>query len=304
MIYKIQFKIFALLFIITVTHSGCKVYYDINSINSKLKSSVDNVNQNCSSVTTKIGAMQTDYLALNCKTDAKPFQIAKQLLSETDVLVNEMAAYQKNINDEYGNFKQYTNGKSKIESGTPEWKKFKVTKKTLKANVHTLQSTGNDAVKKATAFNKYANEELLKGIQFCDVAIFNFKFDEIIINLDKSYKTFLDQLTEYDSKLQVMTEKFSQVFPDQCKLLNEDFEKIKSGKEQFESVKANVQLSVNKFKVASAGKQKIYSCSSEWAMVSQAEKELTAHQSDLSNLQQTIQGLINHMQTVINTMQQ
>jgi len=65
-----------------------------------------------------------------------------------------------------------------------------------------------------------------------------------------------------------------------------------------------VQVSVNKFKVASAGKQKIYSCASEWAMVSQAEKELTVHQTELSNLQQTIQGLINHMQTVINTMQQ
>lgn len=303
MIYKIKLDIIFLLAFLAITFSGCKVYYDVNSINEKLKSSVDNVNQNCSTVTSKIFSMESEYLALNCKTDEKPFQIAKQLLFETDGLVKEMSKYQMNINDEYENFIEYTKGKSKIESGTQEWKKFKYTKKAIKSNVQTLQSKGNDAVKKATFFNQYANEAILKNIQYCDVASFNIKFDDIILNLDKSQKTFLEQLAEYESKLQFLTNKFSQVYPDQCKLLNEDFQKIKTGKDRFESVQSNVQLIVNKFKVYTVGKQKIYSCASDWSFVSQAEKEMTEQQNELSSLQQNIQGLINHMQSVINTMQ-
>ena len=304
MIYLTQFKIIILLLIITITHSSCKVYYDVNTLNSKLKSSVENENQNCTSVTNKISAMQTDYLKLNCKSVEKPFQIAKQLLYETDVLVKVMSKYQMNINNEYENFKEYTNGKTKIESGTQEWKKFKFTKKAIKSNIKMLQSKGNDAVKKAKAFNKYANEDILKNIQYCDVPSFNSKFDEMLLNLDKSHKTFVEQLTEYESKMEDMTNKFNQVFPDQCKLLNEDFQKIKSGKERFEYIKSDVQLCVNKFKISSAGKQIIYSCASDWEMVNKAEKDITAKQADLNNLQQNIQSLINHMQTVINTMQQ
>ncbi len=302
MSYKLVFKMSVLLAVITIINSGCKIYYPTNSINSKLKVSIDNINNTCTTFTDKINEMHKQYLSLDCKTDTKPFQTAKQQLESTNTLVNKMYVLQKSLNAEYANYNDYTKGKDKIESGTAEWKKFKVTKKKMKSEVKELQAVGNKAVKNATGFNKYVNEMIAPTVQFCDVAMYTSKFDEAMATLNKSEQDLTDNLKNYESQVLKMTGQYTSLFPDKCQELTADLSSIISSKDRFQNIKVTVQNAVNEFKQKTAGKQKIYSCSSDFAIVTDAENKVRAQQNELGNLQQNIQGVVAHMQQVISTM--
>ena len=303
MSYKIVIKTFALITIFSFAFSSCKIYYPTNSINSKLKVSIDNINNNCTSVTDKINEMHKQYLSLDCKPDTKPFQTAKQQLEKTNTLVSQMNTLQKSLNTEYANYNDYSRGKDKIESGSPEWKKFKVTKKKMKSGVKELQSVGNKAVKNATLFNKYVNETIAPTVQFCDVVMFTIKFDEIITTLNKNEQDLNDNLKNYEAQVLKMTTQYNNAFPDKCQELTADLNSIISSKDRFQNIKQMVQDAIYEFKQKTTGKQKIYSCSSEWTIVTNAESKVKAQQGELSNLQQNIQGLAAHMQQVVSTIQ-
>jgi hypothetical protein len=303
MSYKIVIKTFALITIFSFAFSSCKIYYSTGSINSKLKVSIDNINNNCTSVTDKINEMHKQYLSLDCKTDTKPFQTAKQQLEKTNTLVSQMNTLQKSLNTEYANYNDYSRGKDKIESGSPEWKKFKVTKKKMKSGVKELQSVGNKAVKNATLFNNYVNEMIAPTVQFCDLAMYTTKFDEIITTLNKNEQDLNDNLKNYEAQVLKMTTQYNNAFPDKCQELTADLNSIISSKDRFQNIKQMVQDAINEFKQKTSGKQKIYSCSSEWTIVTNAESKVTVQQGELTNLQQNIQGLAAHMQQVVSTMQ-
>jgi hypothetical protein len=302
MSYKLVLKTILFSILTTLSQIGCTIYYSTDSLNGKLKTNIDKVNNNCISVTDKINEMHKQYLSLNCKTDTKPFQTAKEQLEKTEKLVNEMLVLQQNLNNEYSNFISYSKGKDKIESGTPEWKKFKVTKKKMKSDVSELQSVGNKAVKNATSFNKHVNESIVPIVQFCDVSMYNTKFNEIITSLNKNENDLSDNLKNYESQVINLTDQFNNVFPDKCNEIKTDLNKLNSGKTEFQNIKLSVQNTINEFKQKTTGKQKIYSCSSDWTIVTDTESKVASQQLELNGLQQKIQSIINHIQEVGNSM--
>jgi hypothetical protein len=101
MSYKLVLKTILFSILTTLSQISCTIYYSTDSLNGKLKTNIDKVNNNCISVTDKINEMHKQYLSLNCKTDTKPFQTAKEQLEKTEKLVNEMLVLQQNLNSEY-----------------------------------------------------------------------------------------------------------------------------------------------------------------------------------------------------------
>jgi hypothetical protein len=61
----------------------------------------------------------------------------------------------------------------------------------------------------------------------------------------------------------------------------------------------NLQMAVNTFKTNTQGKTKIYSCSSDWKIVTEAETAVNAQQKEANALQQSIQTTATHLQTVV-----
>jgi hypothetical protein len=58
-------------------------------------------------------------------------------------------------------------------------------------------------------------------------------------------------------------------------------------------------MAVNSFKTNTQGKTKIYSCSSDWKVVTDAEAAVNAQQKEANALQQSIQTTATHLQTLI-----
>ena len=88
MSYKLVLKTILFSILTTLSQIGCTIYYSTDSLNGKLKTNIDKVNNNCISVTDKINEMHKQYLSLNCKTDTKPFQTAKEQLEKTEFYTN------------------------------------------------------------------------------------------------------------------------------------------------------------------------------------------------------------------------
>ena len=73
--------------------------------------------------------MKTEYLKLGCIGEKDPFLTADQLISKMEAEISVIDKIKGEVDKEYGNFISYTKGKTKISSGTEEWKKLKTTKR-------------------------------------------------------------------------------------------------------------------------------------------------------------------------------
>jgi hypothetical protein len=96
--------------------------------------------------------------------------------------------------------------------------------------------------------------------------------------------------------------KFNATQTEKCTQLNNDMLEMISEREQLVNIAKSMKAAGDQFKGSTTGKQKIYSCSPDWEVVLQAEKDMLAGQMELVAMQQRIQTLVNHMQSIINTM--
>ena len=289
-----------LLVLLLILATGCKIAYKTADVDSTLSKSVNDVNSNYSSISGKISAMQNEYLNLNCKTDLPPFETAKKMSDEISNSVKDLLKLKENINDEYKNFSTYSKGKSEIISGSVEWKKFKSTKKNMKSYASNLQKTGEETIEKATAFNKFVTVSIAPVVQFCDVALYNAKFKETVDSLGKVQMALNAQLKKYEGQVNIITQQYA-AQTEKCKLMHDDVKKMSLEKNRINDIKASIQLTVEQFKSKTRGRQKIYSCSADWVIVTQAESQLLAQQNLLNEIQQNISALSAHIQGIVNT---
>ncbi len=180
-----------------------------------LRSSVESVNANCSSIYIQIETMQKEYLALKCKTDTEPFQTAQQLFIDINTSVTEIQKLKTDINSEYSNFTDFTQGKNSIASNTPEWKKLKQTKKKMKSSIKSLQNKGEETIKKATTFNEYAATKIVPIVIFCDVSLYltGYKktIEEFHRRLKKMRLQILPTINHKWQKLRISLENHNQI---------------------------------------------------------------------------------------------
>jgi hypothetical protein len=288
--------------LLPVLLSSCTLYTTTSEVDAQLKSTVASVNSNSTSFLTKVADMEKEYLALKCKTDVAPFSVAKTKLDAIDEEVKQMNQLRTEINNEYTTFTSYSKGQIKISSDTDEWKKLKGTKKKMKSLVGELQKKGNKTVKSATDFNLFVTENIVPVVQYCDVKAYNLKFIQILSNVEKNEQELIAHLKRYETQVSKISLRFNGSYLDKCEALKSDLLKLNEEKNKLAQIRISIEQSTTIFANQTNGKIKVYSCSNEWESVNNVTRDLQKHQNDLGSLQASVQGLVQHMQTVLDSL--
>jgi len=260
---------------------------------------VDQVNATIQKLNGQVSAMEKEYHEIQCDQKSPALVQADQMLSGIDAEMKTIDEKRLFVNQIYIQFKDYTKGKDKIQSGTPEWEKVKDAKAALKSTLENIQNDGNTVVENATAFNTYVTKSIVPTIQLCDVAQYTTQFEKAISDLTENQKEVGNQLTQYQKQVAELIAKYSTTKPALCKDLSADLQKINTDVTQISRIKMNLQMAVNSFKSNTQGKTKIYSCSADWKIVSDAEAAVNTQQKEANALQQSIQTTATHLQTLV-----
>lgn len=279
--------------------SSCTVYYRTSEVDSSLKSTVDQVNATIQKLDGQVAGMEKEFNEIHCDQKSSDLVKAYEMLTGIDVEMKEIAQQRLAVNNIYVQFKDYTKGKDKIQSGTPEWEKVKDAKIALKSTLANIQNSGNTVVENATAFNTFVTKNIVPTIQLCEVAVYTAQFEKAIVDLTKNQKQVGEELAQYQKQVAELISKYSASKPALCKELSADLQKINTDVTQISRIKMNLQMAVNSFKTNTQGKSKIYSCSSDWKVVSDAEIAVNTQQKEANALQQSIQTTATHLQTVV-----
>jgi len=279
--------------------TSCSVYYTTSEVDSSLKSTVDQVNATIQKLDGQVATMEKEFQEIQCDQKSPDFVRACDMLTGIDAEMKAIGEKRMFVNQIYVQFKDYTKGKDKIQSGTPEWEKVKDAKVALKSTLENIQTDGNAVVENATAFNAFVTKTIVPTIQLCDVAQYTTQFEKAISDLTVNQKQVGTQLTQYQKQVAELVAKYSTTKPALCKELSADLQKINTDVTQISRIKMNLQMAVNSFKSNTQGKTKIYSCSADWKIVSDAEAAVNTQQKEANALQQSIQTTATHLQTLV-----
>lgn len=298
-----NFKSFCVL-LFTASLTACSVYYKTSDINNKLKSSVQNVNANCDKLTGQINSYQIEYASIHCNKKSPELIESERLFSEINGHLSQLNNYRDKTRDEYENFVKYTKGKDKIQSGTPEWKKFKVTKKQFKSDLKTIQSIGEETVEKAEKLNKYVTVNVVPKIQKCVVADYSKSFKKAIDSLNVLQEKLPNQIKSYSNQVEGFTKMFELTHPDKCRELTAELAKLQVVNNELSIITKKVQSIQEEFNARTKGVDLIYSCSTDWEVVMNAQSNLNLEQQRLNELNARIQQVHVQIQNIINSLKQ
>ena len=290
--------------ILMLVLSSCSFYYKTSDIQNKLNASNENVRTNVDKLTQQINTYQSEYKSLQCNLQNEEFKEAARLFSEVNTSLNELSGYKKKVSDAYNDFVIYTKGKDKIQSGTPEWKKFKVTKKQFKTDLKSIESIGKTTVSNAENLNKHVTENVVPKIQKCVVADYSKSFKTAVDSLNAFQKKLPSQIKSYSNQVAGITKMFLATQPDKCKELTDEMAKLNDVSKELSLITKKVQSLQDEFNKSTKGVEFIYSCSSNWDVVMNAESNLKLEQQHLNELNAKIQQIQGQMQNVINSLKQ
>jgi prefoldin subunit 5 len=284
--------------------TSCSVYYTTSEVDSSLKSTVDQVNATIQKLDGQVSAMEKEFNEIHCDQRSPDFVRAYEMLTGIDAEMKAIDEKRLFVNQLYAQFKDYTKGKDKIQSGTPEWDKVKDAKTALKSTLENIQNDGNSVVENATAFNAFVTKSIVPTIQLCDVAQYTAQFEKAISDLTVNQKEVGNQLTQYQKQVADLIAKYSTTKPALCKELSNDLQKINTDVTQISRIKMNLQMAVTAFKTGTQGKTKIYSCSNDWKVVTDTETAVKEQQKEANALQKSIQTTATHLQSVVQSLGQ
>ena len=290
--------------LIALSLTSCSLYYTTSEVDSSLHSTVLQVNIATKKLDEQVSTMVNEYHEIHCDQKSPEFIQADQMLSAIVTEIKAIDEKRKSVNEIYYEFTEYTKGKDKIQSGTPEWEKVKDAKDALKSTLENIQNDGNAVVENATAFNAFVTKSIVPTIQLCDVAQYTAQFEKAISDLTVNQKEVGNQLTQYQKQVAELIAKYSTTKPALCKELSNDLQKINTDVTQISRIKMNLQMAVSAFKTGTQGKTKIYSCSNDWKVVTDAETAVKAQQKEANALQQSIQTTATHLQSVVQALGQ
>jgi hypothetical protein len=298
-------KLFYLAIIISVLglHSSCILQYNTAETNASLKSSVANVEANCTSINKQVADMQKEYLTLDCKTEVEPFQTAQKLLEDVNSSIAEINKVKTEVNKEFTNFSEYSKDKKIIASNTPEWDNLKQTRKKMKDYVKSLEKLGEETLKKAMIFTVYTTTSVVPSIQMCDIKNYLLKYDQTMASFTKSQETAYADLKKYQEEIKNATSKYRTSQAIKIQTLAISMESMEAEIDKLESIKIAIVKAINQFKRETRGKQKIYSCSSDWEIVLRVESAVAAEQKELQNVQSKLVEIAAQIQNTVNTLE-
>lgn len=278
---------------------SCAVYYQTSDIDGKISSTIQSANTNCNQLLEQITNFEGDYKKLKCISESSPYSDALIRMNEIDQSKLQIQSLQSDIGKLYLDFKTYTKGKDAIASNTAEWKQFKTTKKALKLKFKALESTGEKTVKEAVKFNDFINESIVPLVTKIEVATYINIYEVSETSCLNSQKELDQKIAKLEKDLQIIKAKMGRMYVDKYALLEKDLIDMKTQQNELKLVFASLVYTIDLFERQMKGNDFVYSCSTEWEYVENAEKSFSQQKEEFTKIQETILGLYTHMQQVV-----
>ena len=278
------------------------MYYTTSDVDSNLKSTVEQVNTTLSNLQAQVSELEKQYREIPCEQKSEVFLKADGMMHELDAEMRSLEQLKQTVNNDYKSFAQYTQGKSRIESGTEEWKKLKSTKTGMKTNLEAIQNQGNTVVDEAKKFNTYVNTNVVPSVQVCEVKSYTSQFEKAVNDLGTNLRNAQNDLKKYDSQITVITEQFGSTSAATCSQLTALAKQIRIHIDAMEPIHQHTQSILTDFKTKTKGLQRIYSCNPNWRLVaetesaiSKQEQEFNVHRQSITTATASIQQLVNSL---------
>ena len=283
--------------------TGCKVYYTTSDVDANLKSTVNQVNTTLSDLQSQVSALEKQYREIPCEQKSEVFRKADGMMHQLDDEMHSLEKLKQTVNNDYKSFRQYTQGKSRIESGTQEWKMLKTTKAGMKTNLEALQKQGNSVVDEAQKFNAFVNTSVAPSVQVCEVKSYTSQFEKAVSTLGTNLRIAQGDLKKYDSQITRVTEQFGSTSAATCSQLTALAKQIRIDIDAMEPIHQRTQRILSDFKTKTKGLQRIYSCNANWRLVAETEAAIAKQEQDFNTHRQSITAAAASIQQLVNSLQ-
>lgn len=254
--------------------TGCKVYYTTSDVDSNLKSTVEQVNTTLTTLKAQVAELEKGYRDIPCEQKSDAFKQADGMMRELEGEMRGLEQMKQTVNNDYQQFRAYTHGKSRIESGTEEWSQLKQTKAKMKESFETLQQQGNSVVAEATAFNTYVNTNIVSKLEVCEVKTYTKQFETALATLNTNLQSAKKEAVQYEAEVNRASAQYGATAAPTFNRVNEHVRNIQSKLREMDPVQRNAQRILTEFKTKTSGIERIYSCNSNWPLVSETEKAI------------------------------
>ena len=280
---------------VIICATSCSVYYTTSQVDNSLKSSVNQANNSLNNLEYQMNLLQSQYNDIQCDNKPEAMKQSDKMYASLQSEMAKVNSLKSELNQEYTNFQKYTQGKDKIVSGTPEFAQLKSTRDNIKTKMGSLQTQGEATVKRAQEFSNYVTNNVVPAIQMVDVVSYKNSFQKAIADLNKAQQQFEAELQKSEIQINEYVATNELKKPENCKSLKSDIEKLHLSLKNINAVKTSLEATFNEFNSKTIGRQKISSCSNNWPLVSKADKEIKASQTQLNNIQLNVQQTMSNM---------
>lgn len=284
---------------VAIGFSSCSVYYTTSQVDNSLKSSINQANSSIGNLEYQLTMLESKYNEVHC--DNKPESVLKadQMFLEVKSDMAQVNKQKSELNQEYVDFQNYTKGKDKIVSGTPEYEKLKSTRSNMKSKMEDLQGKCNQVVQKSQNVSNYITKNVVPTIQIVNVADYQSMFDKAIGGLNKEYIKLTDNFNSFQSDAQKYISANKNKDATKIAKIESELNLVNKEMSLVNEVKNEFTVAYNNFTKSTLGKKTINSCSKEWTIVENAQTSIQASENKLAlhirNIEQSakvIQSLI------------
>jgi hypothetical protein len=268
--------------------TGCKVYYTTSDVDSNLKSTVDQVNTTLITLKAQVAELEKGYRDLPCEQKSDAFKQAEDMMRDLESEIRSLEQMRQTVNNDYQQFRAYTHGKNRIESGTEEWSQLKQTKAKMKENFDALQQQGNAVVAEATAFNTYVNTNIVSKLEVCEVKTYTKQFETALATLNTNLQSAKKEAVQYEAEVNRASAHYGATAAPTFNQLQEHVRNIQSKLREMDPVQRNAQRILTEFKTKTSGIERIYSCNSNWPLVSETERAIREQEQLFQAIKATI----------------
>lgn len=275
--------------------SSCSVYYTTSEVDQQLKTTVQQVNDNCTNLTTQIGSFEKEFNSMGCPDTEAPYATAKEMMEVIDASLKQINVDKATVNQLYADFQSYSKGKDKISSSSPEWKKLKESRKRMKEKLHSIEELGKTMVKNAEELHIFVEETIVPRVTKVVVADYINSFNYAINSFKERQLQLSEQTKMIGKQVQQQRIRFGRMYKQTFDSLEADVQRIESLNATLSSYSTQLEYSVEQFKKQTMDQPIIYSCSPNWLFVNATETSIATTQTAINKIHQQIEEINQQM---------
>ncbi len=279
---------FALIIVLVQLLTGCVFYYNTAQIDGQLKTNIAQAADNYNQISNEVADVKSEINQMNCSESNPIIKQGNIKLNALEVSANNLNAINSKITREYENFQMYTSGLNQIASNTAEWKKLKSTKKNVKKEIKNYEKEAQNTSKLAVIFQEYLTDSIMPNVSYFDLANHKEQYRTSIGSLKSQLINYTEEAKKLETEVKKIIEVKSTGYPDLIKLLEEELNLSKQNYSKLSAIIGTAQDAWSRFNTQTNGKDRIYSCSVDWSIITQIESEVSDFQRQLTESQNAI----------------